>query len=74
MDLVRVFQGTEIESAIICSVLEENGIKAVVEGVYLAAMAPKLAGPAGNRSVCVCVRTDDVERARELIGEIRDGG
>ena len=72
MNLVRVFMGTEIEASIIRSVLEEDGIKTVVEGANIATIAPYAAGPAGIGSVRVCVRSNDAERARELIAEKRD--
>ena len=69
MTLTKVFLGTEMEAALVRDSLEENGIKAVLQGVNVANMLPYLATPAGAGSVSVCVADDDAEQARTLIAQ-----
>ena len=69
MRTATVFLGTEPEAAIVHGYLEDNGVKATLEGAHVATMAPHLAIPAGAGSVRVVVSEADAERARSLIAE-----
>ncbi len=69
MTLTKVFLGTEMEATLVRAYLEENGIKAVLQGVTIANMVPYLAAPAYGASVSACVADDDAERARTLIAQ-----
>jgi len=73
MPVETVFLGTEPEAAVVRAYLELNGIKAMLEGVNVAIMAPHVASPRGSRSVKVIVSQRDAERARVLITERQKG-
>jgi len=61
-DLSIVYRGASVQAEPLKSILEGNGIQALLEGEVLGRMVPYAVG-----AVKVVVATSDVERARRLV-------
>ncbi|HEV3387333.1 MAG TPA: DUF2007 domain-containing protein [Gemmata sp.] len=65
--IVTVFSGSEVESSIVVSFLESNGISAWLEEEYIGSIAPYMAAGGGAGAVKVAVEAQDAASAKELL-------
>ena len=71
MDLVEIFTGDFFESEAVTQILEEDGIRCIVENRLMATIAPWYITPGGNHPVTIQISSNNYERAKELIAEFR---
>ena len=73
-DLVIVFKGSVPEADIVKGLLEDAGIKAVLDSEAMASTLPIAVDFAGDEAGRVAVLESDAEKARQVIADARDQG
>ena len=72
--LVEVFVGDEMTARLVLGYLDCAGIQAEIIGEVISTVAPHHAAPGGAGTVQVLVWSEDLEKARAVIGENGDSG
>jgi hypothetical protein len=70
-DLVVVHSGNSIETGFVKSLLEEYGIRTVLQDEMMGAIAPWYIAPGGG-AVKILIARSDYERAKAIIDEFHD--
>ena len=71
MKIVEVFAGDYFEGDLVSQVLEEHGIKSMVQNELMSTIAPWYITAGGNQSVSIQVNSKDYDEAMALIKEIK---
>lgn len=70
MNIVEVFTGDYFEGDLVSQVLEEHGIKSIIQNELMSTIAPWYVSAGGMQPVTIMVNSKDYDEALVLIKEI----